>query len=61
MIASSAKTFEQQPPKMRLSMTDTARKDGIVSMKKDMIRESEYAESFFMGALCCGFVAFVFE
>ena len=67
MIASSAKTFEQQPPKMRLSMTDTARKEGIVSMKKDIMVElylralSGVLVLRFKGALCCGFVACVFE
>lgn len=48
-------------------MTDTARKEGIVSMKKDIMGEL-YLRALsgelvlrFKGALCCGFVACVFE
>lgn len=36
-MASSAKTLLQHPPKMRDNMTDTAKKDGIVSMKNDIV------------------------
>lgn len=63
MIASSAKTFEQQPPKIRLSMTDTARKEGIVSMKKVIMRfrgGEDWSEHSFSCALLGGLVAFVF-
>lgn len=63
MIASSAKTFEQQPPKIRLSMTDTARKEGIVSLRKDIMRfrsREDWSERSFSDALLGGLVAFVF-
>lgn len=33
MMASRAKTFEQQPPKIKLSITPTAIHCGMVSMK----------------------------
>lgn len=63
MIASSAKTFEQQPPKIRLSMTDTARKEGIASMKKDIMGfrgGEDWSERSLSCALLGGLVAFVF-
>ena len=59
IIASNAKTFEQQPPKIKLSITDTAKKDGIVSRKKDIVNPCVFVLLRFKATWSCGFFACV--
>lgn len=61
IMASSAKTFEQHPPKIKLSITDTARNDGTVSINKVIMRfrggEERFSCAFwgaFAACMLCG-------